>query len=151
MRPIVTVFGLIGGMACFGAMTVALNNLFDLVVQNSTGSSTTLGTAAQIDLMRRGTIDHFFFTVMYAILVYLMATASFKMIDTIPKAFMRWMNTGISTFNDSKGDPTQDLTTYAAFGGARASQQVFSGLQRGMEGISSLPTALKTMADGKQQ
>ncbi len=141
LRPIVTVFGLIGGMACFGALTVALNNLFDLVVSNSTGatpgSAQTELTVDEIAAIRAGTIDQFFYTVMYAILVYMMATASFKMIDTIPKAFMRWINTGITTFNDNKGDPTSDLTTYAAVGGARASSQVFGGLQSFAHGVGA--------------
>lgn len=145
LRPIVTVFGLIGGMACFGALTVALNNLFDLVVANSAGvanSAKTELTLDEIASIRAGTIDQFFYTVMYAILVYMMATASFKMIDTIPKAFMRWINTGISTFNDNKGDPTSDLTTYAAVGGARASSQVFGGMQSLAQGAGQTGGAI---------
>ncbi len=146
LRPIVTVFGLIGGMACFGALTIALNNLFDLVVSNSTGAapgaSQTELTVDEIAAVRAGTIDQFFYTVMYAILVYMMATASFKMIDTIPKAFMRWINTGITTFNDNKGDPTSDLTTYAAVGGARASSQVFGGMQSFAQGAGQTGGAL---------
>ena len=139
LRPIVTVFGLIGGVACFGALTIALNNLFDLVVMNNTGAlpgeSDAGIPAGELESLRRGTIDQFFFTIMYAILVYLMATASFKMIDTVPRGIMRWMNPGVTTFNDNKGDPTSDLTTYAAIGGSQATRQIFSGMTQGASGL----------------
>ncbi len=139
IRPICTVFGLVGGMAIFGAMAIALNNLFDLVVLNATGvnpggSDSTLNID-QVESLRRGLVDEFFFTIMYAILLYMMATSSFKMIDTVPKSIMRWMNSGVSTFNDSKGDPTQHLTQYAAIGGSQVASQVFQGATQGSKAV----------------
>lgn len=135
LRPIVTLLGLIGGMAVFGAMAVALNLLFDLVVVNITGStpdpSTSGLTVTDIESLRRGIIDQFFFTIMYAILLYMMATASFKMIDTIPRGFMRWIGSNVSVFRDEKGDPTGHLTSYAAVGGAQISGQIMGGITQG--------------------
>lgn len=139
LRPIVTVFGLIGGMAVFGAMAATLNNLFDLVVMNVTGappggSNTTMNPTV-VQSFRRGVLDQFFFTIMYAVLLYMMATSSFKMIDTIPKYVMRWMNSRVSTFNDNKTDPTQGLTQYAALGGAEISGRLFGAGQQGAKGL----------------
>lgn len=147
LRPIVTLFGLIGGIAVFGAMAAVLNNIFDLVLLNVTGSipgeetGSTVGAGALLSF-RRGVIDQFFFTIMYAILIYMMATASFKMIDTIPKQFMRWLGTGVSTFNDNSGDPTQNLTRYAALGGAGVSEKVFQGVQGGASTLGGAGGAL---------
>ncbi len=143
LRPIVTVFGLIGGMAVFGALAGMLNELFDLVVANITGVSAAEGSAAQINIgevesVRRGIVDQLFFTVMYAVLLYLMATSSFKMIDSIPKQFMRWMGESISTFNDSTEDPTSGLTRYVAIGGQQISSKVFGGMTEGAKSIGQL-------------
>jgi hypothetical protein len=152
IRPIVTVFGLIGGMAVFGAMAVVLNDLFDLVVMNVTGvgpggsNSTMNPTVAES--FRRGILDQFFFTVMYAILLYMMAVSSFKMIDTIPKNVMRWMNSRVGTFNDNKSDPTDNLTTYAAASGSQITGQLFGAGQNASRGLGQAVGALTTEASG---
>ena len=139
LRPIFTVFGLIGGMAVFGAMAVALNNLFDLAVLNITGSTdvnagTTIITGAA-ESLDRGVIDQFFFTIMYAVLLYMMATSSFKMIDTIPQNVMRWIGSSVGTFNDNKQDPTAGLTQYTAIAGSQIAPQLLGGLQSGARGF----------------
>lgn len=138
LRPITIVLGLIGGMAVFGIMATVLNNIFDLVVLNTTGAIPGESTAAvnqgMLDTFRRGVIDQLFFTIMYAIILYMIATASFKMIDTIPASVMRWIGSGVPTFNDNKGDPTQGLTQYAAIGGSQITGQVFGGMRQGASG-----------------
>lgn len=136
LRPIFTVFGLIAGMAVFGAMAVALNHLFDLVVLNITGASSVNGGGATIitgtmESLQRGVIDQFFFTIMYALLLYLMATSSFKMIDTIPQNVMRWIGSSVGTFNDNKQDATAGLTQYTAMAGQTIAPQILGGLQSG--------------------
>ncbi len=139
LRPIIIVFGLIGGMATFGALAGMLNVLFDLVTINITGAipgeSADSIDISQIESLRRGTIDQFFFTIMYAVLLYLMANASFKMIDSVPKGIMRWLGSSVSTFNDNTGDPTSGLTRYAAYGGSQISEQIFTGMTTGAKGI----------------
>ena len=136
LRPIVTLFGLIGGMAIFTAMAGMLNNLFDIAVINATGAtpdgSTATVNSGSIESLRRGMIDQFFFTIMYAVLLYMMATACFKMIDTVPNGIMRWLSSGVPIFNDNKEDPTAGLTQYAAVGGNKIAGQVFEGLQGGV-------------------
>lgn len=151
-RPIITVFGLIGGMAVFGAMAVVLNDIFDLVVMNVTGvgpggSNSTMNINVA-ESFRRGILDQFFFTVMYAILLYMMAVSSFKMIDTIPKGIMRWMNSRVSTFNDNKGDPTQNLTSYAALSGSQISGQLFGAGQSASKGLGQAIGAVTAEAAG---
>lgn len=152
LRPIVTLFGLIGGIAIFTAMAGMLNNLFDLVILNTSGafpggSTATMG-AGELNSFRRGVIDQFFFTIMYAILLYMMATASFKMIDTVPSSFMRWIGSGVSTFNDNKEDPTANLGQYVALGGSQISGQILGGIQQGARGAGGLVGSLASEMGG---
>ncbi len=154
LRPICIVFGLIAGMAVFTAMAGILNNIFDLVVLNTSGavpggSNATIATSA-VDSFRRGVIDQFFFTIMYAILLYLMATASFKLIDGIPSNIMRWIGSGVSTFNDNKGDPTSGLTGYAAIGANQFVQPALQGVQQAASGVGGMGGSLiKAMTQPK--
>lgn len=121
LRPILTVFGLLGGMATFSAMAYILNEVFNLVVVNT----------ANVDLNKkdaRGIIDVFFFTIMYAVILYIMALASFKMINLVPNGILRWLGSSASPFSDNSGDPTDGLIQYAAIGGAQIGGQIGSGL-----------------------
>ena len=142
LRPIVIVFGLIAGVATFTALAGILNNIFDLVVLNTSGAlpggSTAVIATSAVDSFRRGVVDQFFFTIMYAILLYMMATASFKLVDTIPAHVTNWLGSGVPTFNDNKQDPTQGLTQYAAIGGQQVSSQVLGGIQQGLSGAGGL-------------
>lgn len=149
LRPITIVFGLIAGIAVFGASAAVLNSVFDIVIANVTGvpadatGDTTIGS---IESFRRGVIDQFFYTIMYTILVYMMATASFKMIDAVPANIMRWIGSGVSKFNDNAEDPTGGLTQYAALGGAQISRQVMGGLSQGANGLGAALGSVGKMA-----
>ncbi|PZQ43867.1 MAG: hypothetical protein DI551_11285 [Micavibrio aeruginosavorus] len=152
VRPILIVFGLIAGMATFSAMVIMLSELFDLVVLNMTGvepsgSAQTMNAGA-LETFRRGVIDQFFFTVMYAVLVYIIATTSFKMIDTIPAMIMRWMGSGVNTFNDNKQDAAQGLSSYVAIGGRQLSGQIMGGLRQGAE---TLGDGIRTGVEAMKQ
>lgn len=143
LRPIVTVFGLISSMAVFGTTVAVLNKIFYVVVANVVGDvpSDETGSTLTVDghpLPSLGMIDQFFFTMMYAILVYLIGNACFKMIDSIPKGFMRWIGSSVSTFNDNSGDPTGNLTSYAALGGSQITQNIFGNINKGAETASGL-------------
>ncbi len=133
IRPILTVFGLIGGMAIFSIMATILNEVFDLVVLNT--ANVKLG--ADESAFSRHTIDVFFFTVMYAIILYMMALASFKMITMVPNSIIRWLGQSISAFNDNSGDPAGSLTSYAAIGGNQLGGKLAGGLTQGAQGIGS--------------
>jgi conjugal transfer/type IV secretion protein DotA/TraY len=154
LRPIVIVFGLIGSMAIFAAMATMLNLVFDLVVVNITGalptdpaSGSTIG-AGTVENFRRGVIDQFFFTIMYAVLLYMMATASFKMIDNVPNGIMRWMSPGVSTFNDNKSDPTANLAAYASMATTQFAQPIMQNATNAVGGAArGLAGALRARGD----
>jgi conjugal transfer/type IV secretion protein DotA/TraY len=104
LRPVFTVFGLLMAVATFAAMDVALDSVFNLAVMNVGGyDMTTLSSGAVDDFMAsaRDGIDALFYTILYVIIVYMMATSSFKLIEIIPSALMRWIGSNSSAFNDS--------------------------------------------------
>ena len=123
LRPILIIFGLIAAVSIFSAMALVFNSIFDLAIYNVGGinmSETVCGGPVDVNLMNmvRGPIDQFFYTVMYAVVMYIMALSSFKLIDLIPNKIMRWMGASVDTFADMAGDPAQNLTNYAALGGS---------------------------------
>ena len=127
VRPIMIVFGLLAAISIFGAMVTVLHDVFFLAVSNLSGFDAenvsvcgqSNGTA-QVGSLEylRGPIDELFFTVVYAILVYMIGMGCFKMIDQIPNQILRWMGIGISTFNDQAGEPAEGLTSRIAVGGS---------------------------------
>lgn len=132
LRPILTICGLLGGMAVFTAMANILNDIFDLVVLNTGGVN--LEEAKETG-HARSAIDIFFFTCLYAIILYMIALSSFKMINLVPNGILRWIGTGAKGFSDGQDDPAGNLTQYAAIGGAQiggkvaqASTQLSSGV-----------------------
>lgn len=130
VRPILCVFGLLGAMAIFAAQARVLHDIFNLVVLNLTGYSEDTAAPAVAGIeYDRGVIDEFFFTIVYTMILYMMATASFKLIDLIPNYIMRWMGSGVSAFGDVRDDPSQGLIRYAAIGGATVGNQVGQAAQ----------------------
>ena len=157
IRPILIVFGLLASILIFGAMVKVLNEIFSLVTSNLSGfngsGSTQCGTGVggsgdvaptgSIDYLR-GPVDEFFFTILYAIIVYMIGMSSFKLIDLIPNNILRWMGAGVSTFNDQAGEPAEGLLTKIAVGGSLAGGQLQaagsafgSAVGSGVQGISN--------------
>lgn len=137
VRPILTVFGLLASVVIFSAMARTLNGIFSLVVENMTGfdcvgCNNAVPIIADIEF-KRNIVDEFFFTVLYTIIVYLMATSSFKLVDQIPNGILRWMGAGVQSFGDQRDDPAANLVQYAAFGGANISGQVIGAVQQGAQ------------------
>jgi len=141
IRPILIIFGLLAAIIIFAAMVKVLNETFSLVVSNLSGFSTAnesqCGTAfatvtgaptGSIDFLR-GPVDEFFFTIVYAILVYMIGMASFKLIDLIPNQILRWMGAGVSTFNDNAGEPAEGLVSKLAIGGSIMGGQLGGAVQ----------------------
>ncbi|MEZ5918684.1 MAG: DotA/TraY family protein [Alphaproteobacteria bacterium] len=133
VRPILSVFGLIAALVIFTAQVRVLHFIWGLVTDNLTGFDTNpiidVNNQEGDFMFERGIIDQFFFTVLYAIIVYLMATASFKLIDKIPDNILRWMGAGVSSFGDINQDPTERLASYASLGGMTIGPQVARGIQ----------------------
>lgn len=137
VRPILTVFGLLGGMAIFTAMMRVMHDIFPLVVANLTGFDANLdsvsGTVLGIEY-KRDIIDEFMFTIIYTIVAYMIATSSFKMIDQVPNTITRWMGAGIQSFNDNRDDVVPGLIQYAGIGGYSMASQVTGALEAGATG-----------------
>ncbi len=148
IRPILIIFGLLASIAVFSAMVKILGNIFYLMTSNVSGSDARtnatcfqapaandisggglIDPAAQAGELTNGTIDEFFFTILYTILVYMIGTGCFKLIDLIPNQVLRWLNISTPTFNDGRSDPTQGLMMYVSLGGSKFSQlgNVFKG------------------------
>jgi conjugal transfer/type IV secretion protein DotA/TraY len=138
IRPILIVFGLLASILIFGAMVKVLNETFSLAVSNLSGfdnssvntcgggSSNSVGQTAKTGSLEylRGPVDEFFFTIVYAILVYMIGMASFKLIDMIPNQILRWMGAGVSTFGDQAGEPAEGLLQKVAVGGSLIGGQI---------------------------
>lgn len=133
IRPILIIFGLLASIIIFGAMVKVLNDIFSLVVSNlsgfdsgapdscgsggSSGPDTGEPKTGSIEYFR-GPVDEFFFTILYAIIVYMIGMSCFKLIDLIPNNILRWMGAGVSTFNDQAGEPAEGLVSKMAIGGS---------------------------------
>jgi conjugal transfer/type IV secretion protein DotA/TraY len=144
IRPILCVFGLIGSIAIFGALAQTLNEIFDIVVDNLTGfdctgmtnagSSCSPAGATGIDLAVENMMevtDEFFFTILYTIIIYIMAQSSFKMIDAVPNQILRWMGAGVQSFGDQSEDAAENIASYAAIGTRSIGGQVLGAAQSG--------------------
>ncbi len=128
LRPILTIFGLVGSMIIFTSMVTILDEVFDLVVENITNTKIADGAAGVQLEMGRHVVDQFFFTVLYTIVVYMMAISSFKMINLVPNNVLRWIGAGVSAFSDNADDPTKGLAQYASIGGNQISGKIGQGL-----------------------
>jgi hypothetical protein len=107
LRPIITVFALVGAMSAFAASAYILNLSWGLITNNLMGYdpvTQSLDDPANL-LYFRPKVDQFFFTIMYVIMVYMIATGCFKMIDTIPDEIMKWLS---DTKTFGKGDNADD-------------------------------------------
>jgi conjugal transfer/type IV secretion protein DotA/TraY len=144
IRPILSIVGMIASLIIFTAQVRLLHFVWMLVTENVGG---TVDDTAKINVVgnlniNRSIIDEFFFTVMYAIIVYMLAIASFKLIDRIPDNLLRWMGQGVSSFSDINQDATEGLTRYAAVGGMQAGQQITQGISSAAEGTGGALASL---------
>lgn len=136
LRPILIVFGLLASILTFSAMVKTLNMTFDLVVNNLTGFADPEDTTLYDIEFYRGPIDQFFFTIVYAAIVYLMGMSSFKLVDLLPNQILRWMGSSASSFNDDRGDAAEGLTGKTSIGAQQTLQKLEGGL-RGLSGQAS--------------
>lgn len=120
IRPILTVIGLLGGLLIFGAQAFVLNEIWDTVTTNITGANyaaiapvavvgTTTGTGVGTVTGISDTLSHFFFTVMYAIVLYMMALSSFKMADAVPDNIIRWIGASLDSFGQFDPNPAEGM------------------------------------------
>lgn len=120
LRPIITVFALIAAIGIYSGVVYFLNDTLEFVLftmgrknlADLVGDSQSVGNI-------RGLVDVFFFTIMYVMLVYMLANSCFQIIDKIPNGFMRWFGAGAKSFAQityNKDSPAGNFTafTYAA-------------------------------------
>lgn len=157
LRPIMIIFGLLASIVIFAAMVKILNEVFYLVVQNvsghdpnstamcgagnSGGSSMDGGSPRTGMDFFRGPVDELFFTILYAIVVYMIGMSCFKLIDLVPNNILRYMGASVNTFNDRASDPADGLMMRLSIGGKVVSDKVI-----GQGGILNNLTA--TMGHG---
>ena len=123
LRPILILFGFLASITIFSAQVQILHEIWPLVVSNSSGFDVDAATSGVYDPHQtggisflRGAIDKFFFTVIYAIVVYMLGMSAFKMIDLVPNHILRWIGANISSFGDQSGDPAENLVRNSTIG-----------------------------------
>jgi hypothetical protein len=155
LRPILIVFGLLASITIFSAQVRVLHDIWSLVTTNLTGFNEGLAATSTAPAGSTGTlsqfrdkIDQFFFTVIYAIIVYMLGTSSFKLITHIPAKVMRWMGANVEAFNDNAEEVAQGLMgKMTAVGSIMSNQigQAWSGsenaLKQGEAGSSQVSQA----------
>lgn len=112
IRPILIVVGLIASISIFAATVEVLNDIFLIAVKNVSGYNfeAEQGQAAELSSdFLRGPVDQFFYSALYAAIVYLLGISCFKLIDLIPNNILRWMGNTTATFQESAGDPAGDV------------------------------------------
>jgi hypothetical protein len=71
-----------------------------------------------VEYFRQG-VDTFFFTLLYAVVLYMLSMACFKMIDQIPQQILRWIGNSVESLADKMEDPSDSLIRYSAIGGGQ--------------------------------
>ncbi len=159
LRPIMIVFGLLAGIAIFSAQVRVLNEIwqqvtsnlagFDAVVDGNSltkiGNSTNPGTGETGSLeFKRDPLDQFFYTVIYAIVVYMLGMSSFKLVDLIPNHILRWMGAQAQTFGEQSSDPAENLIRNVSVGGGMIGSQLgqaTSGMSGAIQNMSQRSAA----------
>ena len=166
LRPIMILFGLLASVTIFAAMVFVLNDVFRLVTENLAGydfenvkdqvaqqasdGTIQMNANAAVSAMSsiRGEVDQFFFTIIYAIIVYMIGMSCFKLVDLIPNQILRWMGQSVSAFGEGQNDAAGQLTQYAAFGGMQVVGKL-GGAMQGMQGAAqNAVKASKAQGDG---
>ncbi len=143
LRPILIIFGLLASITIFSAQVMVLNEIWNLVVSNITGyNATTAKTLAAGDLgsltYLRGLADRFFYTIMYAIVVYMLGMSSFKLIDGLPNQILRWINEDGGAFGDQVGNAPDDLMMKMSIGSRQAIGNMGSVVGDAQDGLGML-------------
>lgn len=90
---------------------------------------------------------------MYIIIIYMMATASFKLINVIPNKMMRFLQP-VPSFQDFGGDPAENLSRNMAYAGSEITGKAIQGLEGVVKGAGesvgkAIEKGRKPDGDGK--
>ncbi len=151
LRPILIIFAMLASITIFAAQVKVLNEIWFLVASNVTGYNASTGQTLppnQTGSMEyyRGVADRFFYTVVYAIVVYMMGTSSFKMIDQLPSQIMRWIGTDVSSFMDQNKEGPDGLMVKMKVGANMVGGQLGSVLKEGQSAIGQTAAAASQAA-----
>lgn len=130
LRPILILFGFLASIIIFASLVEVLNDIFTQVVANVGGFDMAEERENPMYIeYYRSAIDEFFYTIIYAVLVYMIGMSCFKLVDQIPSNILRWMNQNVSTFSDNRDDAAQNLVGIAHTGAQQGLTSVKGGLQ----------------------
>lgn len=138
LRPIMIVFGLIASVSIFASMATVLNSIFTIAVVNAGGTNVANSGTVTFSEYARGPIDQLFYTILYAVLMYIIAMSSFKMIDLIPNQIMRWLGVNVSAFAGQTGDSAGQLMNTMQQQGLSKVDGIVGGINSGTKGIGKL-------------
>ena len=137
LRPILIVFGMLASISTYSALVSVLNSIFSMVTENVGGfdMQSEIVTSRNVLNYMRSEVDAFFFTVIYAIIVYMLGMSSFKLVDTMPNNILRWMGQSVATFGDQREDPAASLVGRASMGSQQALGKIGQGLQSSSQAV----------------
>jgi hypothetical protein len=118
LRPFLIVCGLVASIILLTAQVNILHDIWPLITTNIMGTNETAAPLAGpggIEFIRSKTTE-FFYTIIYTIVVFLLAMASFKMIDAVPNYVLRWANASVQTFGEANKDPAENLVRNVFYG-----------------------------------
>lgn len=135
MRPILVVFGFIGGLLIFNAFSVYFHTAF------TQGASAVLAS----NWYPMQLVGKFFYSVIYLGALYTAANTSFKMLDVLPNGMMRWLGDW-----GARGDVSltqMNVGTGLGFAGASLVKQ----LQHDIPTNSQISYANRIMSDATKR
>lgn len=148
LRPIMIIFGLLASITLFAAQVRVLHDIWQIVVSNVSGfdreaaAAVGTGLTGAIEFLRRP-VDQLFYTVIYAVTIYMLGMASFKLIDLLPKNILRWMGAIVRSFDDGGGEQASSLIQSSLLGSQIVSQNIGAAARSGGSAIRSAASILK--------
>lgn len=139
LRPILIVFGLIAAILIFTAQVRVLNYIWDFVTANAAGFSDVGMIATDNDrTFKRDVVEQFGHTVIYTVIVYMLANSSFKLIDLIPNEAVRWLGSGAASYAKQEQNTAGQLSNYVSTAGFVQGQQLAGQLQKLSGGLGDM-------------
>jgi conjugal transfer/type IV secretion protein DotA/TraY len=139
LRPILTLFGLMAAISIFSAQAIVMEMVFDTVVGNLGGHQTIDQGQKDIPIPTANDIDQFFYSIVYAVLIYIMALASFKLIDLIPNSIMRFMGSNVGAFSDKTAFEAEQTIQLTGIGGYQMVDDVAKAGQNAAKAAGEAP------------
>lgn len=140
LRPLLTLFGLMAAISVFSAQAIVLEELFGVLTNNVAGHEAIYDENG-VRVPTGTPIDEFFHTIMYAVLLYIIALASFKLIDLIPNKVLRFMGSQASSFSDGQQFEAEQTIQYTGVGGYQIVDDI---AKAGQEGAKAAGEAVAT-------